>query len=324
MNDKKNSSSLRAIFAILALFAVLLIANLIYMFKMTSDLESVKSKSNPEKPKIYKSDLEYTLAQKDTMMKNLSKLKAVCDNVISQNTSMSQELISEREKVVALMGELQKAHGDTKTLEKYKSQQNKIGGSVSTLLSANKVKVADMPVFKTKDTARISKRPKKVERPLENKKPSEVIVVKKIEEPKKHEESKPAIDKPLKISMSNIAIAAYKETSSGKKELTDKVSKANFLKISFSVMIDNPTAKSSSKTYYVQIIDARNNVIGKRKTQFFVDKLLTYSFETQIKTDIVEAQVNEYLAGQNFEKGYYFLNIFDKDVLVAKSSFSLK
>ena len=89
-------------------------------------------------------------------------------------------------------------------------------------------------------------------------------------------------------------------------------------------MIDNPTAKSSSKTYYVQIIDARNNVIGKRKTQFFVDKLLTYSFETQIKTDIVEAQVNEYLAGQNFEKGYYFLNIFDKDVLVAKSSFSLK
>jgi hypothetical protein len=321
MNDKKSNSGLKAIFAILAILAILLIANLIYMYNISAALQSSKPEIIKKDQKISKSDLEYTLAQKDTMMKNLGKLKMVCDKVIAQNTSMSSELTLERQKVVSLMAELQKSNGGIASIEKFSKQQSKLGGNVRSLLTVDKIKIPNEIAFKPKTfVKKINKSeivaPKTTEI-IEVQKPTEIIVDKKEELPK-------IVEKPLKISVSNPFISAFKSNNSGNKIETDKASKADFLKISFSIYIENQNGKTGTKTYQVQVIDSRNNVQGKKITAFYGDKLLTYSFETQIRTQDNVVQVNEFLPGSNFEKGMFFLNIFDKDKIIARSTVTLK
>ena len=88
MENQKSSSSLKAVIAVLA---ILLVGSLIYIFKMTSDAETVKT------------ELKTTLTEKESVMKDLQELKSTYDAAIAENTSMSDELIQERDKVVNLI-----------------------------------------------------------------------------------------------------------------------------------------------------------------------------------------------------------------------------
>jgi hypothetical protein len=126
-----------------------------------------------------------------------------------------------------------------------------------------------------------------------------------------------------KLSVLNLKTGAYKLKSSGKQIETDKASRADMLKISFSIA-ENRIAKSGDKTYYVQVIDSRNNVLGDKKTTAFGDQSLTYSFPTTVNYENKTVQVSENLPGKDFEKGTYFVNVFDENELVAKASFVLR
>ena len=94
MENQKSNSNLKAVIAILA---VLLVGSLVYIFKMTSDAKSMQT------------EITSTKSDKETVMKDLEELKARYDAAISENTSMSDELIAEREKVVNLMTDLKKS-----------------------------------------------------------------------------------------------------------------------------------------------------------------------------------------------------------------------
>ena len=65
--------------------------------------------------------------------------------------------------------------------------------------------------------------------------------------------------------------------SSGKQEKTDKASKTNALEIAFTIP-ENKLAIAGSRDYFVQVIDAGNNVLGEKKSVTFDGKLLYYSY----------------------------------------------
>ena len=111
--------------------------------------------------------------------------------------------------------------------------------------------------------------------------------------------------------------------SSGKQIETDKASRADILKISFTIA-ENQIAKSGDKTYYVQVIDSKNNVLGEKQTETFGENTMTYTIDSTVAYENKTVNVSEDLPGKNFEKGTYFINIFDKDVLVSKTSFTLR
>ena len=150
----------------------------------------------------------------------------------------------------------------------------------------------------------------------ESKKYNEVLVG-------QNEELSKAVEKGSKLSVLNMQTSAYKLRSSGKQIETDKASRADVLKISFTIA-ENKIAKSGDKTYYVQVIDAKNNVLGDKKTENFGDASLVYSFVTNVKYENKTVQVTEDLPGKDFAKGTYFVNVFDKSELVSKTSFTLK
>lgn len=294
MENQKNNSNLKAIVAILA---VLLVGSLVYIFKMTSDAKALQT------------ELVSTKTDKASVMKDLEELKATYDAAIAENTSMSDELIAEREKVVNLMKDLEKSKGDAASMKKYRSQFFALQKKWETLVAENE----ELKATNTKVTA---ERDSTVVVLGEAKKYNEVLVG-------QNEELSKTVEKASKLSVTNLQTAAYKLRSSGKQIATEKARKADVLKISFTIN-ENEVAKPGERTYYVQIIDSNNNVLGEKKTESFGDKSLTYSFVSTIDYQNKPVTVTQDVPGENFEKGTYFVNVFDKAELVSKSSFTLK
>ncbi len=294
MENQKSNSNLKAV---IALLAILLVGSLVYIFKMTSDAKNLQT------------ELSTTKTEKESVMKDLEELKATYDAAIAENTSMSDELIAEREKVVNLMADLKKAKGDTASMSKYKSLYLALESKMKGLMQ-------EVEVLK-KDNAKLTTQRDSTVMVLgEAKKYNEVLVG-------QNEELSKTVEVASKLTVSNLKTAAYKLRSSGKQIETEKARKADVLKISFTIA-ENKVAKKGDKTYYVQVIDSKNNVLGEKKTESFGSNSLTYSFETTVKYENKSVNVTQDLPGQNFEKGTYFVNVFDKGELVSKSSFSLR
>ncbi|UQD57247.1 hypothetical protein [Flavobacterium sp. K5-23] len=294
MENQQSSSSLKAIIAVLA---VLLVGSLVYVFKLTSDVDTVQT------------ELTTKSTEKESVMKDLQELKATYDAAIAENTSMSDELIQERDKVVNLIKDLEKSKGDVASLAKYRTQYVAMQNNMKVLLAENEgLKMQNTTLTTQRDSTRVVLG--------ESKKYNEALVG-------QNEELSKTVEKGSKLTVLNMKTMAYKLRSSGKQIETDKASRADMLKVSFTIA-ENSIAKSGDKNYYIQVIDSKSNVLGDKKTENFGDNTLTYSFVSKVKYENKTVQVSEDLPGKNFEKGTYFVNVFDKNELVSKTSFTLK
>lgn len=293
MENQKNNS-LKAIILVLVL---LLLGSLFYIFKLTTDTQNLETK------------VTAVATEKDNILKDLQELKATYDAAIAENTSMSDELIAEREKVVQLMAQLEKAKGDASAMRKYKEQYKSLETKMKSLMQEVEVlKGENQKLTKNLDSTTVVLQ--------DSKNYNQVLVG-------QNEELTKTVEKASKLSVLNLKTAAYKQRSSGKQIETDKASRADVLKISFTIA-ENAVAKSGDKTYYVQVIDAKNNVLGDKETITFGSQSLTYSFQAKVKYENKTVNVSQDLPGKNFEKGSYFVNIFDKGELVSKTSFTLR
>jgi len=294
MENQNNHSKLKAIIGILA---VLLIGSLIYIFKLTSDAKSLQTTVTTVK------------SEKESVLKDLTDLKTTYDAAIAENTSMSDDLIAERDKVTKLIADLKASKGDNASLQKYRTQYKQLEQKMQNMMKEVEVLKAQNQTLTTNlDSTTVVLE--------DNKKYNQVLVG-------QNEELAKTVELGSKLSVTNLKTASYKVKSSGKEVATDKASRTDMLKVSFTIA-ENKIAKSGDKTYYVQVIDSKNNVLGDKATVSFGDQTLTYSFTTTVKYENKSVNVTEALPGKDFAKGTYFVNVFDKGELVSKSSFSLK
>lgn len=296
MENERNNSSLKAIVVVLAL---LLAGSLAYIFKMTTDSKAMQTELTTEK------------TEKAKFLVELEDLKATYDKALADNTTLSDDLEAEREKVINLIADLKKSKGDAVEMRKYRSQYNDLNSKMKTLVAENNL-------LKKKNEALTIERDSTVVVLGQQKRFNDTLVV-------QNENLAKTVEKASKLSVMNLRTQAIKVRSSGKQIDTDKASRADQLKVCFAIAA-NEIAKSGNKLYYVQIIDSKNNVLGEKKVENFGDMTLTYSFTTTVAYDNKAVDVCEFLdgKGKDFEKGTYFVNIFDQSELVSKTSFSLR
>jgi hypothetical protein len=293
MEQQQNNSS-TSLKVIIAILAILLVGSLFYIYKLTNDAKAVQT------------EFTKTLSEKELVLKDLQELKATYDAAIAENTSMSEELIVERDKVVNLINEVNKSKGDA---SKYRSQYAKLENNMKVLIAENEG-------LKKENVTLTTQRDSTVVVLGETKKNVEALTG-------QNEELAKVVEKGSKLTVLNTKGSAFRLKSSGKQIETEKAGRANVLRISFTIA-ENQIAKSGDKSYYVQVIDSKNNVLGDKQTVSFEEKSLTYSFITNVKYENKTVQVSQDLPGKDFAKGTYFVNIFDQDQLVSKTSFTLK
>lgn len=293
--EQNNNSKLKAVILVLAL---LLIGSLAYMFKMSSDSKDLETELTTES------------SEKEAALKDLAALKTTYDAAIAENTSMSEELIAERDKVVKLMEDLKKSKGDAASMAKYKQKYFELESKMKNLVAENDaLKVENQSLTTNLDSTKTIL--------VEAKEYNQVLVG-------QNEELTKTVEKAAKLSILNLKTSAYKVKGSGKEIATDKASRVDLLKVNFTIA-ENSVAKSGDKQYYVQIIDSKNNVLGDKKEIDLEGKTLAYSFISTVKYENSTVNVSENLPGKGFEAGTYFVNIFDtKGALVGKTSFSLR
>lgn len=294
MENQSNNSASKAIIIGLS---VLLAGSLYYNYKLSTDTKQLTSEITTVK------------TEKENVMKELQDLKTTYDAAIAENTTMTDELKAEREKVVGLMAQLEKSKGDSSSMSKYKQQYVALQSKMNELMQqVDVLKKENQTLTTNLDSTKVV---------LEESKTYTKTLV------GQNEELAKTVEKGQKLSVLNLKTSAFKLRNSGKEIETDKASRVDMLKISFTIA-ENSIAKTGDKTYYVQVIDASNNVLGDKATESFGDKSLTYSFKSIVKYENKTVDVIQNLPGKDFKAGTYFVNVFDKNELVSKSSFTLK
>lgn len=295
MENQKSNSKLKAVIIVLSL---LLVASLAYLFKVSTD----------------KSDLtvsvENLTTEKSNLLTELEALKLSYESAMSENTTISGELAAEREKILELIKEVEAYKGDVASLQKYKNQFLALEAKNKKLIVENERLVREnLLLTKTVDSTNVV---------LE----TERTVAKSLAT--KNEELVKTVEAGSKLSIVGLNTLAYKVKKSGLEIETEKARVADRLKISFSIA-ENNIAQTGDRQYYVQVLDPSSNVLGDRQTIELAGKPLTYSFISTVAFNKSTVRVSENLDGKKFERGTYFVNVYNHNQeLVANSSFSLR
>ena len=291
----------------------------------------------------------------EDVMKEIEQLKSIYDVKISQKTASFKDIKVEKEKVAQLVFELEKTKADADALIKYKTEFKNLESKMHVLvdeivllkskkssainLKTTKKVVVDksntvtgFPIknnISTKSTPIIKITVEK-KLPIESNKKElfSKSVISSIKEEKisvanKAEVSKLVVEKFEKVGVSNIKAGGFDVKSASKCEETKYANKTDVVKVQFTLE-GNPRAKSEEVKFYIQVIDANKNVMGRKITEFFDDKSLTYSFSRYVFYENETLNVEQEILAKNFEKGTYFVNVYERSKLVGETSFTLK
>jgi dynactin complex subunit len=289
------NSGLKAAIVVLAL---LLMGSLAYVYKLNQDKSEVDS------------SLSKTMTEKEKFQSELEAKIAEYDTAIADNTALKGELEEEQAKIVELLEKIKKSNGSVAELSKYKNEYVKLKREMDNLIAENNVlKENNTKLTKNLDSTVVV---------LTNARTANDTLV------AKNENLSKTVEKAQKLSVLNLTTLAVKQRSSGKQIDTDKATRADVLKISFTIA-ENQVAKTGDRTYFVQVIDSKNNVLGDKKTEAFGTTYLPYSFQKTVKYENKTVQVQEDLPVKSISAGTYFVNVFDKNgEIVSKNSFQLR
>lgn len=247
--------------------------------------------------------------QKQTIFQELKKSQEELEIAISENSILKTDLIIERQKVTNLLEEISAINVDMSELLKYKL---KIELLKKTILSLKKEKYSlkmqnqdlQIKMDNTILALTLSKKLKDSLQDITN-------------------DYSWKLKKGSAISVINLKAFTHKQSDRGSFEITDKVNKANMVKISF-LVVGSKISKPCKKEYYIQIIDSKNNIIGERKSQQFGPFLLDYSFYSPVNFVNESLEVSAEFLLEKPTEGIHFVNVFDKGTLVSNTTFALR
>ncbi|GEM_PF-332117 len=297
--------------AFLAIFFILGIGATFFLFSNELKESTEKAKIITKKSELIGPSKE-TIAQK-SILDSLNILKLEYDVALLEKTSLSEQLELERKNVQNLMEIIKVSKNPSiAQIQIYRKQ-------LLDLKTALAAKVLEIRNLKSQNKSLLTEIESQNVVMYKQKTENDTLLLhqKKLEL---------AIKDAAKLSLSNFKVAAFREKKSGKELETEKARNAQKLKVSFSVN-GNSIAKTGKKVFYIQVLDQKNTVLGENKLiEFENDKALVYSFIVAV--DFQGKPVNVYGVlnsdGNEFKKGTYFVNFFDKQEIMGSASVTLE
>jgi len=131
------------------------------------------------------------------------------------------------------------------------------------------------------------------------------------------------IETASELVVSNVGVSTLNIKKSGKEIKTNKAKKINWLKIEYTVAQNN-LAEKGTKSYYIQVINNRMNVLKQTGKVDFGTQTLVYTLISTFDFEGNTLKVNEQIKVEKLEKGLYFINIFDQDKKIATKQITIE
>ncbi|MDQ1163733.1 hypothetical protein [Flavobacterium sp. SORGH_AS_0622] len=304
MKKQQKNNWVKIFFAVFFVFGVGA-AVLVFSNESDKNENKVKKESTSKIPFVNTENTE----QKN-ILDSLNTLKAAYDIAILEKTALSQELELERKNVENLMEIIKASQNPSAAQIKiFRNQLSDLNSSLEgKVLEIKKLKSQNKNLLTEIESQNVVMYNQKAE--------NDTLISKQ----KKLEST---LKDASKLSLSNFKVIALREKSSGAELETTKAKSTKKLKAIFTVN-GNAVAKTGKRIFYIQVLDQKNNVLGDNKLiEFGNDKALVYSFI--VSTDFQGKSVNVYgILNDQFKKGTYFVNFFDKQEIMGSASITLE
>lgn len=297
MDLEKQNYSLKTAVIIMS---IVLVGCFVYIFKFADDTKTLVTTVKKVK------------TEKEIVTERLQKLKASYEEAISKKTAMSAELIIERDKIDALLNQLKTSNVNPQQLAQIQSQSLALESNNKQLIAKNEIAFVAQS---SPETIKI-----RIDSVVATKKDiikSNKTLVAQFTDLKKN------VATASKLVVVNLNVKAFKVRDSGREVETEKASRTEELKITFTIP-ENVLAPAESKIFNIQVIDSKNNVLGEKKEVKFGEKILIYSFEKVVDYKNKTIDILENFMVENLEEGDFLINIFLKGELVSTTKINLK
>ncbi len=304
MKKQRKNKWLKPLLAVIFVFGL---GAAVLVFSSESDQSKEENKTQKSEALVATNET----AEKKNILDSLHTLKAAYDLAILEKTALSKELELERKNVENLMEIIKVSQNPSaEQIRIYRSQLSGLKSSLdSKVTEIKKLKSQNKNLLTEIESQNVVMYQQKVE--------NDTLISKQ----KKLEST---LKDASKLSLSNFKAIALREKSSGAELETTKAKNTKKLKISFTVN-GNAVAKTGKRIFYIQVLDQKNTVLGDNKLiEFGNDKALVYSFI--VSTDFQGKSTNAYgiLNADQFKKGTYFVNYFDKQEIMGSTSITLE
>lgn len=284
-NTQKVNNNLKTV---IVLLATTLLGSMYYIYKMSDRSKDMIISLREEKHNI---------------IKDLEKSQLLLTKTMTNNSALSKKVTTEEAKIKKLISELKKKKDiNANTIADYKKSAIDIDDKIKGLLD-------EVNLYKRKvDSTNIALKKEKTK--------NDTLL-------SAHKKLTKKISTASKLYFYDLKTSFFKTRSSGKQIETKKASKTDLITVSFAIA-ENDFTKSTTKEFYVQIIDNKNNIVGIKKEKKFGSKSLAYSALKEIKYEGKTTPVTIEVPTSDLESGSFFINVFDKSKLILNSSFELE
>lgn len=291
--DKKSNNKL-----IMIVLGVLLVAVLGYTFYANSEHKKLTNAIEEEKEEI---EL------------NLDSMIVKYEDAIGENTSMSNELAFERDKIIALRDSIKDLKATNYSLiRRYRKQIEK--------LEADNLELFQMNDELTKKNEQLTQNLDSVNVKMTNQiAKNDTLAIQNIKLGEKV-----AIGSILKVKAAKAL--AMREKSNGKLVETSRSKNTDAFRINFTIE-KNQIAEQGERSVYIQVLDTQGNTLGSKGELTLLDEeTISYSDRTLVNylnEDIAIISLVE-VNSNNIKKGVYTVNVYIDNLLAGVSTITLK
>jgi len=253
--------------------------------------------------------------EKAALQSDLSDLVAQYDALILDNDSMSEELIIERKRIIALKDSVSALQGDVSRLSRYRNEVYQLKKEKAVLLAQ-----ADSLII-VNETLAAQKA--EVEAALTDEKE----LTSSLSQEKSNLEQK--VSRGQVLNAVEILAGAIKETGSGNEKEVTKAKKADRIKTCF-VLAKNEIARPGDKVIYLRVTDPEGMLIGQSMDEYAVNyngEMIVCSEKQTIIYNNEAMDMCMYLDradGQDWMVGTYKVEVYAENELIGTSQFSLE
>jgi regulator of replication initiation timing len=263
--------------------------------------------------KLYneKKENEATLTrEKAQVMTDLSAMAKQYDIAISENDITNERLEEARGRIQGLMDSLKISQNSVGNLWRYKKKFMALQKEMTVLMTENDaLKVENSLLASSLDSTNVQLAERTVFTDSLLSQNSQLATI---------------VENAAVLQTTALAGAGVIERSSGKLIPTERAKRSDKIRVCYTVA-KNTLVGAGDKELYVQIIDPLSNVLGSNEQIQFDTAVLNYSLISKFNYENRSLDICEYIApNDDFEKGRYIINVFNKSELVSTSEFVLR